>query len=330
MYRFIGSGVPDMARENKQGGDLNDIRSQTDDLLKSLDSINTPSTSSPKSASSGSISASSPAKPPAHKSSSASNKTILVAAGSLAGIAVIFIGGLVALEASKQATLNRQAELAAQQARANREAAARVQTELARERENTARELAERERTAKEQAAKEQAAKEQAAREQAAREQAAKEQAARERAAREQAARDREARERKEAERLASLRRQLKSKGWREAGSSGLLYRHCNEESDDSKRGLGADCPAPTGNYYGWFGVEFYCLSTNCSGVVEGTFGRSGRKWAAQERVSLGYIELRPNQRRVFTFKQTKAAQDGGVWLSKAGGYCGDSDWKRC
>ena len=323
-----------MAKENKPGGDLNDIRSQTDDLLKSLDSVDTPSKSSPKPSSTGNTSAFQ-AKLPPQKAASSSTKTILVAAGSLAGIAVVIIGGLVALEASKQATLNRQAELAAQEARANRETAARVQAELARERENAARELAERERAAKEQAAKEQAAREQAAREQAARERAAKELAAREReaserAAREQAARERAARERKEAERLASLRRQLKSKGWREAGSSGLLYRFCNPASTDSKRGIGADCPAPTGNYYGWFGVEVYCLSTNCSGVIEGTFGTTGSSWVAHERVSLGYIRLSPNQRRVFTFKKTKTRKRASIWLSKAAGYCGDSDWKKC
>ena len=101
-----------MAEENKPGGDLNDIRSQTDDLLKSLDSLDKAPKSSPKSSSTRSKRDSSPAKPPAQKSSSSSVNNILVAAGSLVGIAVVIIGGLLALEASKQATLSREAELA--------------------------------------------------------------------------------------------------------------------------------------------------------------------------------------------------------------------------
>ena len=322
-----------MAEENKPGGDLNDIRSQTDDLLKSLDSVDKAPKSPPKTSSTGSTRDFPPAKPPVQKSPSSSIKTILVAAGSLAGIAVVIIGGLVALEASKQATLNRQAQLAAQEARANRETAARVQAELARERENAARELAERERLAKEQAAKEQAAREQLAREEAERERAARELAAREREARERAARaqaerDRAAREQKEAERLASRRRQLKSKGWQEAGSSGLLYRYCHSEASNEQRRLGADCSKPNGNYYSWFGVEFYCLSTNCSGVIEGTFGP--REFIAKERVNLGYIRFKPNQRRFFTFKRKSDRNWGRVWLSKAGGWCGDSEWEKC
>ena len=319
-----------MAEGNKPSGDLNDIRSQTDDLLKSLDSVNTPSTSSPKSASTGSTSTSSPAKPTAQKSSSSSNKTVLVAAGSLAGIAVVIIGGLVALEASKQATLNRQAELAAQEARANRETANRVQAELARERERAARELAERERVAKEQAAKEQAAREQAAREEAERERAARELAAREReaserAARERLARDREARERKEAERLASLRGQLKSKGWREAGSSGLLYRWCNPAGN--KAGLGRECSNTSSNRY-WFGLEFYCLSASCSGVIEGAFG--DKQWNAEVTDSRGYISFKTNQRRTFIFSRADKGS-GTTWPSRAAGYCNKRGyWREC
>ena len=311
-----------MSKENKSNGDLEDIRSQADDLLKSLDSVDTPSESSPKSASTKDARESPPAKPTAQKSSSSSSKTVLVAAGSLAGLAVVIIGGLIGLEFSKQATLNLKSELAVQEARASRETAARVQAELARERENAAIELAERER-----AAKEQAAREQVARERAEREQAARERESSERAARAQAERDRVVRERKEAERLASLRTQLKSKGWQEAGSSGLLFRWCNSESEDSKIGLGPDCSAPN-NARIWFGVEFYCLSKNCSGVIEGTFGNNN--WIAQERVSLGYIQFKLSQRRVFTFKQTKYRPGVQTWISKAGGYCGDARWEKC
>ena len=318
-----------MAKENKPGGDLNDIRSQTDDLLKSLDSVDTPSKSSPKPSSTGNTSAFQ-AKLPPQKAASSSTKTILVAAGSLAGIAVVIIGGLVALEASKQATLNRQAELAAQEARANRETAARVQAELARERENAARELAERERAAKEQAAKEQAAREQLAREEAERERAARELAAREReaserAAREQLARDREARERKEAERLASLRGQLKSKGWNEVGSSGLLFRWCNPSANQAN--LGRECSNTTSNRY-WFGLEFYCLSTSCSGVIEGAFGDKGRY--ALDTFSHGYISFKPNQKRTLIFTQSRDLGDR-TWLNKAAGYCDkDRYWRKC
>ena len=281
-----------MSKENKPNGDLEDIRSQADDLLKSLDSVDTPSESSPKSASTKDARESPPAKPTEQKSSSSSSKTVLVAAGSLAGLSVVIIGGLIGLEFSKQATLNLKSELAAQEARASRETAARVQAELARERENAAIELAERERAAKE-----------------------------------QAERDRVVRERKEAERLASLRTQLKSKGWGEAGSSGLLYRWCNSDSEDSKIGLGPDCSAPN-NARIWFGIEFYCLSKNCSGVIEGTFGSNN--WIAQERVSLGYIRFKLSQRRVFTFKQTKYRPGVQTWISKAGGYCGDARWEKC
>ena len=321
-----------MSKENKPNGDLEDIRSQADDLLKSLDLVDTPSESSPKSTSTKDARESPPAKPTAQKSSSSSSKTVLVAAGSLAGLSVVIIGGLIGLEFSKQATLNLKSELAAQEARASRETAARVQAELARERENAAIELAERERAAKEQAAIEQAAREQAAREQVARERAEREQAAREResserAARAQAERDRVVRERKEAERLASLRTQLKSKGWSEAGSSGLLFRWCTPGSEDSKIGLGPDCSAPN-NARIWFGIEFYCLSKNCSGVIEGTFGSNN--WIAQERVSLGYIRFKLSQRRVFTFNQTKYRPGVQTWISKAGGYCGDARWEKC
>ena len=270
-----------MAKENKPGGDLNNIRSQTDDLLRSLDSVDTASKSSPKPLSTGRTSASSPAKPPAQKSSSSSTKTILLAAGSLAGIAVVIIGGLVALEASKQATLSREAELAKQQAIRDRAALA-------------------------------------------------KEKAEREKAAREEAERERAAREQEEFERLANLREQLKSKGWREAGSSGLLFRYCNPGSNDSKLGLGANCSEPKNNRYRWFGAEFYCLSTNCSGEIEGTFGSAGNSWVAQERVSLGYISFKPMQRRVFTFKQTRDRGAASSWMSKAGGFCGDSEWEKC
>ena len=321
-----------MAEENKPGGDLNDIRSQTDDLLKSLDSVDNAPKSPPKSSSTGSTRDFPPAKPPAQKSSSSSIKTILVAAGSLAGIAVVIIGGLVALEASKQATLNRQAELAAQEARANRETAARVQAELARERENAARELAERERAAKEQAEKEQAAREQADREQAARERAARELAAREReaserAAREQAARDRAARERKEAERLASLRRQLIAKGWKEIGSSGLLHRYCDIETNDAS--LGASCAMPSGRFKRWFGVEVYCLSTSCSGLVAGSFG--DRNWNQEITVSIGYIALEPEERRFFRFTRNRDAS-GYNWISQAAGFCRRNShlWEKC
>ena len=316
-----------MSKENKPNGDLEDIWSQADDLLKSLDSVDTPFESSPKSASTKDARESPPAKPTAQKSSSSSSKTVLVAAGSLAGLSVVIIGGLIGLEFSKQATLNLKSELAAQEARASRETAARVQAELARERENAAIELAERERAAKEQVAREQAAREQVARERAEREQAARERESSERAARAKAERDRVVRERKEAERLASLRTQLKSKGWQEAGSSGLLFRWCNSESDDSKIGLGPDCSAPN-NARIWFGIEFYCLSKNCSGVIEGTFGSNN--WIAQERVSLGYIRFKLSQRRVFTFKQTKYRPGVQTWISKAGGYCGDARWEKC
>ena len=297
-----------MSKENKPNGDLEHIRSQADDLLKSLDSVDTPSESSPKSASTKDARESPPAKSTAQKSSSSSSKTVLVAAGSLAGLSVVIIGGLIGLEFSKQTTLNLKSELAAQEARASREKAARVQAELTREREK--------------------AAREQAARERAEREQAARERESSERAARAQAERDRVVRERKEAERLASLRTQLKSKGWQEAGSSGLLYRWCNSASEDSKIGLGPDCSAPSGARYKWFGVELYCLSTNCNGVIEGTFGRSG--WTALERVSLGYIRFKPSQRRVFTFKTTKNRESNIAWPSKAGGYCGDARWEKC
>ena len=93
----------------------------------------------------------------------------------------MILGGLLVLETNKQATFNRQAELAAQEARAYREKEARVRAELKREREarqKAARELAERERAAREQAAREQAARAQATREQAAREREARKQAA--------------------------------------------------------------------------------------------------------------------------------------------------------
>ena len=186
-----------MSKENKPNGDLEDIRSQADDLLKSLDSVDTPSESSPKSASTKGARESPPAKPTAQKSSSSSSKTVLVAAGSLAGLAVVIIGGLIGLEFSKQATLNLKTEIAA----------------------------------------REQAAREQVAREQEAREQAAREQAAREQEAREQAAREQEAREQKEAERLSGLRRELVAKGWNEVGSSGLLFRYCNPGANNSSLG---------------------------------------------------------------------------------------------
>ena len=319
-----------MAEENKPGGDLNDIRSQTDDLLKSLDSVDNAPKSPPKSSSTGSTRDFPPAKPPAQKSSSSSIKTILVAAGSLAGIAVVIIGGLVALEASKQATLNRQAQLAAQEARANRETAARVQAELARERENAARELAERERLAKEQAAKEQAAREQLAREEAERERAARELAAREREARERAARaqaerDRAAREQKEAERLASRRRQLKAKGWREAGSSGLLYRYCNPAANNAN--LGRECTNTRGGQF-WFGLEFYCLSTTCNGIIEGAFG--DKQWNIERKDGHGYISFNPNQRRTFIFSRADRGS-AKVWPSRAAGYCLKGGyWQKC
>ena len=115
-----------MSKENKPNGDLEDVRSQADDLLKSLDLVDTPSESSPKSASTKDARESPPAKPTAQKSSSSSSKTVLVAAGSLAGLSVVIIGGLIGLEFSKQATLNLKSELAAQEARASRETAARV------------------------------------------------------------------------------------------------------------------------------------------------------------------------------------------------------------
>ena len=197
-----------MAKENKPNGNLEDIRSQADDLLKSLDSLDTPSESSSKSASKSGPRESPPAKPQAQKSSLFSVKNILSPARSLGVIAIVILGGLLVLETNKQATFNRQAELAAQEARAYREKEARVRAELKREREarqKAARELAERDRASKEQAAKEKAAREQASRKRAAREQAAREQAAREQAAREQAARAQAARER-EARKQAAAR----------------------------------------------------------------------------------------------------------------------------
>ena len=180
-----------MAKENKPNENLEDIRSQADDLLKSLDSLDTPSESSSKSASKSGPRESPPAKPQAQKSSLFSVENILSQARSLGVITIVILGGLLVLETNKQATFNRQAELAAQEARAYREKEARVRAELKREREarqKAARELAERERASKEQAAKEKAAREQASRQRAAREMAAREQAAREREARKQAA----------------------------------------------------------------------------------------------------------------------------------------------
>ena len=181
-----------MAKEIKPNGNLEDIRSQADDLLKSLDSLDTPSESSSKSASKSGPRESPSAKPQAQKSSLFSVKNILPPARSLGVITIVILGGLLVLETNKQATFNRQAELAAQEARAYREKEARVRAELKREREarqKAARELAERERASKEQAAKEKAAREQASRKRAAREQAAREQAARAQAAREREAR---------------------------------------------------------------------------------------------------------------------------------------------
>ena len=181
-----------MAKENKPNGNLEDIRSQADDLLKSLDSLDTPSESSSKSASKSGPRESPPAKPQAQKSSLFSVENILSPARSLGVITIVILGGLLVLETNKQATFNRQAELAAQEARAYREKEARVRAELKREREarqKAARELAERDRASKEQAAKEKAAREQASRKRAAREQAAREQAARAQAAREREAR---------------------------------------------------------------------------------------------------------------------------------------------
>ena len=268
-----------MAEGNKPGGDLNDIRSQTDDLLKSLDSVDKAPKSPPKTSSTGSTRDFPPAKPPVQKSPSSSIKTILVAAGSLAGIAVVIIGGLVALEASKQATLSREAELAKQQAIRDRSAVA-------------------------------------------------KEKADREKAAIEEAEKERASRERKEAERLASLRGQLKSKGWREAGSSGLLYRWCNPGSNNPD--LGRECTSPntTGKTRYWFGIDFYCLSANCSGVVEGAFG--DEQWNVQATHSRGYISFKPNQRRTLTFSRTDKGS-GSTWPSKAAGYCNKRGfWSEC
>ena len=165
-------------------------------------------------------------------------------------------------------------------------------------------------------------AKQQAIRDQAA---LAKERAEREKAAREQLARDREARERKEAERLASLRGQLKSKGWNEVGSSGLLFRWCNPSANQAN--LGRECSNTTSNRY-WFGLEFYCLSTSCSGVIEGAFGDKGRY--ALDTFSHGYISFKPNQKRTLIFTQSRDLGDR-TWLNKAAGYCDkDRYWRKC
>ena len=259
--------MPEMAEENKPGGDLDNIRSQTDDLLKSLDSLDKAPKSSTKPSSAGST----------QKPSSSSVKNILVAAGSLAGIAVVIIGGLLALEASKQATLSREAELA----------------------------------------------KQQAIRDQAA---LAKEKADKEKAAREKAEREREARERKESERLASLRARLKSKGWWEVGSSGLLYRYC--DGHNNKTSLGTACSQPAGMLTTWFGTEFYCLSKSCSGVVQGSFGKEG---LTEQNVGRGHISLKPNQRRIIKFAQT-TKRSPRFWLSRAAGFCVSAEnyWERC
>lgn len=265
-----------MAQENKPDGDLNNIRSQTDDLLKSLDSVDTTSNSSPKPSPTGSTRYSSAVKPQPQKSSSSSVKTILIAAGSLAGIAVVIIGGLVAFEASKQATLIRESELAKQQA-------IRDQAALAKER------------------------------------------AEREKAAREQAKRDREAKEREEAERLDSLRGELKSKGWREVGTSGLLYRWCFSGANNSS--LGAECSAPAGSDGGWFGADFYCLSSSCSGIMEGSIGDANRN--TKQTVSRGYLWIKQGERRVIGFNDDTT---GSVWISKAAGFCATKDfsWRQC
>ena len=271
-----GFGLPGMAQKNKPDGDLNSIRSQTDDLLKSLDSVDTTSNSSPRPSSTGSARYSSAVKPPPQKSSSSSVKTILIAAGSLAGIAIVIIGGLVAFEASKQATLSREAELARQQA-------IRDQAALAKERAALAKERAEREKA------------------------------------------EREAKEREEIEQMASLRGQLKSKGWEEAGSSGLLYRWCNPGAN--KNNLGLECSDTTNSRY-WFGLDFYCLSASCSGVIEGAFGDS--QWNVQVTDSRGYISLKPNQRRTLIFSRADGGE-GSTWPSRAAGYCNKRGyWREC
>ena len=94
-----------MARANKPGEDENDIKSQVDDLLKSLDLLDKPSKASTQSASTGNTRDPSPDKLPAQKTSSFSVLPILVAAASFAGIALIVIEGLKvpeAFEASKK------------------------------------------------------------------------------------------------------------------------------------------------------------------------------------------------------------------------------------
>ena len=256
--------MPEMAEENKPGGDLNDIRTQTDDLLKSLDSLDKAPKSSTKPSSGGST----------QKSSSSSVKTILVAAGCLAGIAVVIIGGLLALEASKQATL----------------------------------------KLAKQQAIRDQAVLD-------------KEKVDREKEAREQDKREREAREQKETERLSSLRQELLAKGWEEIGTSGLLHRYCNP--GNNKSSLGDTCSNPDSSQV-WFGVEFYCLSASCSGIVEGGFGGGGSDWTVKTVVSRGYVALAPRERRILLFSQKNSFP--GSWLTQAAGFCRNNSylWEKC
>ena len=295
-----------MTKGNKSGGDLNDIQSQADDLLKSLDSLDESSKDSTQSASAGNTREPSPDKVLEQKSSSSSVKTILVAAGSFAGIAVVIIGGLIALETSKQATLSQQAELAAHEAREIREQAAR------------------------EQAAREQAAREQAARDQAAREQAAREQAARQQAARQQAASEREAQESKEAKRLASLRRELVAKGWERVGSSGLLFRNCNRSANEVR--LGPACEEPNVSSARWAGFEFYCLSKNCSGALSfASHNASDSAWNDyMDLHQKGYTNFRRGEKRVVTAPVPAGLEY--TWVLAAAGHCRNRNgsWRKC
>ena len=310
-----------MTKGNKSGGDLNDIQSQADDLLKSLDSLDESSKDSTQSASAGNTREPSPDKVLEQKSSSSSVKTILVAAGSFAGIAVVIIGGLIALETSKQATLSQQAELAAHEAREIREQAAR---------EQAAREQAAREQAARDQAAREQAAREQAAREQAAREQAAREQAARQQAARQQAASEREAQESKEAKRLASLRRELVAKGWERVGSSGLLFRNCNRSANEVR--LGPACEEPNVSSARWAGFEFYCLSKNCSGALSfASHNASDSAWNDyMDLHQKGYTNFRRGEKRVVTAPVPAGLEY--TWVLAAAGHCRNRNgsWRKC
>ena len=282
--------------KKKPSAEINNLKSQADELLKAFESAEEPSDSPSETASIGSTSDTAPTKPEADESLPSGlaevRKAKLVSdtqGGPKVWIPVgffLFLFCLIALIGNQYEISSRREQAKLAELQAQRDKAASL---LAKEKE--AREKADRE------------------------------------LALERELRRKEKEELQLVERNLEVRREsLKSAGWAEVGGSGLLYRFCNPSQNRSR--LGKPCASPTGEFKWWAGYELYCLSETCSG--RSVISMHPEEKFPEEFIS-SFITLRPGEKHEFIVT-TKKDYDKNT-LIQAAGLCRtqwDSPWKKC